>query len=71
MISIHEAQKMTVRVDTMICSGCETCVSVCPQVFQMREGVAVPRMAPVPSLLAEGAREAAIACPVDAIAVMP
>ena len=71
MISKQKVRTMCARVDAVICTGCETCVSVCPQLFEMRGGVAVLRMSPLPAQWASEAREAANACPVDAIAIVP
>ncbi|MCE5328039.1 MAG: ferredoxin [Planctomycetaceae bacterium] len=50
------------------CIGCELCVDICPEVFQMGEdGFAKPIVDPVPSELRAKTTEAAESCPVDAI----
>lgn len=51
------------------CIACELCVSVCPEVFEMGDGIAVVKADPVPADAEASAREAAESCPVDAIAI--
>jgi ferredoxin len=60
---------MKVRVDPDMCVGDETCVSLCPGVFEMKDDVAVAKMDVVPEGLEESCREAADACPVEAIII--
>ncbi len=60
---------MKVRVDKEACVGDETCVSICPEVFEMDGDVAVPKMEDVPPNLQASCREAADACPVEAIII--
>jgi ferredoxin len=56
-------------VDEDTCTGCELCVSLCPEVFQMEGNVAKAVVDEVPAALHESAREAAESCPVDAITI--
>ncbi len=50
------------------CIGCELCVSTCPEVFEMGDDDLAKVIAdPVPSGAEDSCREAAEACPVDAI----
>lgn len=50
------------------CVGCETCVDICPDVFAMHDGLAVSRYeGDLPSIFEAACREAAAACPLDAI----
>jgi ferredoxin len=58
---------MKVRVDKEACVGDETCVSICPEVFKMEDDVATTTMEDVPPDLQDACREAADACPVEAI----
>lgn len=59
---------MKAKVDPDICVGTGSCVSICPQVFQLGdEGVAVVQEDPIPEDIEDEVREAADACPVDAI----
>jgi ferredoxin len=58
---------MKVRVDADICVGCETCIDICPEIFEMSDNIAITKMDTVPADLQDSCREAADICPVDAI----
>jgi len=60
---------MKVRVDEELCVGDETCVEICPEIFEMQGDVAVARIEEVPEELEQGCREAAESCPVNAILI--
>lgn len=60
---------MKVRVDKDLCVGDESCVDICPEIFEMSDDIAVAKMDEVPSGLEEKCREAVEACPVEAIIV--
>jgi ferredoxin len=60
---------MKVRVDKESCVGDETCVEVCPEVFEMQGDVAVAKIENVPKNLEEKVKEAAKNCPVEAIII--
>jgi ferredoxin len=60
---------MKVKVDADACTGCELCVDTCPDVFEMKDGVATAKMEDVPSEVEALAREAADNCPAEAIQV--
>jgi ferredoxin len=60
---------MKVRVDPDLCVGDETCVEICPEVFEMQGDVAVAKMEEVPEELEAKCREAADSCPVEAIII--
>ncbi len=60
---------MKIRVDEDICVGDETCVSICPEVFEMHDDVAVTIVEEVPPEFEEACREAAESCPVEAIII--
>lgn len=51
------------------CIGCELCVEMCPDVFEMGDGVAQVKTNPIPGAHESKAREAADACPTAAIEV--
>ncbi len=57
---------MKVKVDQDKCIGCGACVAICPQVFEMRNGKSYVK---VSNTDLECAKEAASACPVQAISV--
>ncbi len=60
---------MQVRVDAEVCTGCGVCVELCPEVFDLRDDVSVVLVDEVPEDLADVVREAADACPTEAIVV--
>ncbi len=60
---------MKVRVDKETCVGDESCVEVCPEVFEMQGDVAVAKSENVPKNLEEKVKEAAKGCPVEAIII--
>jgi ferredoxin len=60
---------MKVHVDKETCVGDETCVEVCPEVFEMDGDVAVAKMEAVPKNLEAKCKEAAESCPVEAIVI--
>jgi len=60
---------MEVRVDADICIGCETCVDICPEIFEMREDIAIIKEVNIPEEFQDSCREAADICAVDAIII--
>jgi ferredoxin len=61
---------MKVYVDGELCIGCEACVDVCPEVFEMQDDVAVVRIEDdVPEELEASVEEAAESCAVEAIII--
>jgi ferredoxin len=60
---------MKVRVDEEVCVGDETCVEVCPEIFEMQGDVAITKMEEVPEELEGACKEAAESCPVNAILI--
>ena len=60
---------MKVRVDEEACVGDETCVEICPEIFEMQDDVATARMEEVPAELEGACKEAVESCPVDAILI--
>jgi len=60
---------MKVRVDEEACVGDETCVEICPEIFEMQGDLAVAKMEKVPEELEGACKEAAESCPVDAILI--
>jgi len=61
---------MKVKVDPDVCVGTGSCVSLCPEVFELGdEGVVVVKVDPVPPEHEDACREAAESCPVEAISL--
>ena len=60
---------MKVRIDEEMCSGDEICVEMCPELFEMKDDVAVVKMESVPDELKDKCREAADECPSEAIII--
>ena len=61
---------MKVRVDADVCVGSGSCVSLCPEVFEMSDdGVAVAKTAEVPAEHEAACRDAAESCPVEAVII--
>jgi ferredoxin len=60
---------MRVRVDPDICTGCELCVTTCPEVFEMRGDKSIVISNPVPRIAEENCRKAVEECPVEAIII--
>lgn len=60
---------MKVRVDKDLCVGDESCVDICPEIFEMQDDIAITKMDEVPPGLEKKCKEAVEACPVEAIIV--
>ena len=60
---------MIVYVDQDLCIGDETCVEICPEVFEMSGDVATTKMEEVEKAYEDECLEAAENCPVDAIII--
>jgi len=60
---------MKAKVDPDLCTGCELCVSTCPEVFEMDGDVAKVIVDEVPEDSEGCAGEAADDCPAEAIKV--
>ena len=59
---------MIVRIQDT-CTACGLCVDTCPEVFEMAEDMAQPKIDEVPSELEDAVQQAADECPVEAIVV--
>jgi len=58
---------MKVSVDKDLCTGCGLCEDTCPEVFELKDGIAITRMTDVSEELSESCKQAAEDCPVEAI----
>ena len=61
---------MRAKVDPDVCTGCELCVSTCPEVFEMNGDKAVAKPGDVPEEAEETCRQAVDECPVEAIVII-
>lgn len=60
---------MKVSIDPELCTGCEMCVSTCPDLFEMGDETAKVKVEIVPEGAEDCARQAAEDCPVSAIKI--
>ena len=58
---------MKATIDAGTCTGCELCTQVCPEVFEMDNGIAKTKVEVVPAASEASAKEAADSCPVACI----
>ena len=56
-------------VDSDLCTGCGLCVDTCPEVFKMKNDLAVVKADPLPEDAEDTCCEAAEDCPVEAISL--
>ncbi len=58
---------MKVSIDKELCTGCELCVTTCPDLFEMEDDTAKLKVDVIPEGAEECARQAAEDCPTEAI----
>ena len=61
---------MKIWIDRKMCRGDETCVAICPEVFELRGKRAVAKTKTIPEELEEACLDAAESCPGEAILVV-
>lgn len=60
---------MKVSVDAEKCIGCQLCIQVAPELFEMDEDKAIVKSQEVPEGQEDNCRQASQQCPVEAIPV--
>jgi ferredoxin len=63
---------MKAIVDEDICTGCGTCEEICPEIFELQDDHAVNKLGgdkKLPADYEEACRQAAEACPAEAITI--
>ncbi len=60
---------MKAKVDANICTGCELCTNICPEVFEMKGDVAKVKDADIEKSAEDMCQEARDSCPVEAITI--
>jgi len=63
---------MKVRIDKELCTGCGTCVEICPEVFELQDDLALNKLGgnkDIPEELQHACENAADSCPVAAITI--
>jgi len=60
---------MSAKINEELCTGCGLCVDSCPDVFEMKDDKAIPKIADIPEKYIDCTKEAASNCPVEAITV--
>lgn len=60
---------MKAVVDKTTCIGCGLCESSCPDVFEMKDNIAIVKVDPVPESAKACAKQMVTDCPVSAISV--
>ncbi|QSH41543.1 ferredoxin [Lentisphaerota bacterium ZTH] len=58
---------MKVKIDPVTCIGCGRCCCICPEIFEINDGIAILKMDPVPPGYSEKCMLAAMDCPLESI----
>jgi ferredoxin len=61
---------MKVKVNAKMCNGTGLCEQTCPEIFELRKGIATVTVNEVPADAEENCRQAANDCPTEAISIM-
>ena len=60
---------MRAKVNRELCNGAGMCEQTCPDVFELKSGIAVVKVKKIPSEAEQSCREAAENCPTEAISI--
>ena len=60
---------MKAKVDEDVCTGCGLCEDTCPEVFEVKDGIATVKEEPVATAHEEACEAAVDGCPVEAITI--
>jgi ferredoxin len=60
---------MQAKVDESLCCGCGPCEDICPEVFEIVDGIAKVKVKSVPPASEAKCREAEENCPTEAITI--
>lgn len=60
---------MKAVIDNDLCTGCGLCCDASPDVFEMKDDIAVVKGSEVPASAEESAKQATSDCPVEAIKI--
>jgi ferredoxin len=58
-----------ILIDSYLCSGCGTCVALCPEVFQMDSSEEKAELVTLHPLLSDAVHQAAAFCPEKCISI--
>jgi ferredoxin len=60
---------MRAKVNPELCNGTGICEQMCPEVFELEEGISAVKVDEVPLDAEQSCREAAEGCPTEAISI--
>jgi ferredoxin len=61
---------MKIWIDAKVCMGDETCVAICPEVFELHGKTAFAKTKIIPEELQDACLDAAESCPGEAIVLL-
>lgn len=61
---------MIIKVNSKMCNGTGLCEQICPDVFELRNGVSTIKVGEVPPDAENSCKEAVYSCPTEAISII-